>query len=338
MMRRPTSSKRALIMLITAGLCLIVGFCLFAAAKARANRLLAQQAAQRWQSGDLRYAQISVFPETGMSYHDILETEGKIDTALTAESFSVQENARLWMDAYSTETALTVKSSHAGTTARAIATGGDFFAFHPLEMASGWYYSEQDIMHDQVILDRQLAWTLFGSYDLTGMTIYINGVACRIAGVAEVPDGAEADPYGTQATLWLPWSLLEQLSGDNTPTAACYEAVLPNTVSGLAESMVETALGQSRGDYVIVENTGRFGLLRTMKSLGSLGKKVQRTNGIAYPYWENAAQITELQVGGLYLVALICLVWPLILCIWTLIQGGRFVYYKISSRIKEIRR
>ena len=64
-----------------------------------------------------------------------------------------------------------------------LAVGGQFFEFHPLRLLSGSYIAEGDLSPDRVLLDRELAWELFGGTELTGMSVEV-----KEDGVVEVSD------------------------------------------------------------------------------------------------------------------------------------------------------
>lgn len=64
--------------------------------------------------------------------------------------------------------------------------GGEWFSFHPLTLRSGSYINEDSLMHDQVLLDEKLAWQIFGSYELAGMTVTIGDKPFVVAGVVAI--------------------------------------------------------------------------------------------------------------------------------------------------------
>ena len=70
-----------------------------------------------------------------------------------------------------------------------IGVGGDFFNFHPLELLDGYYFSEEELMKDRVLLDDQTAWRLFGSPNIVGLSVDIGGEPHYIAGVFHKPEG-----------------------------------------------------------------------------------------------------------------------------------------------------
>ena len=103
------------------------------------------------------------------------------------QSLEAPENGSLYIDAYSTSATVTVSSDSSGSggsaQVEAVAVGGEFFYFHPLQLRSGAYISSDDLMDDLVVLMRRLAWRLFGGVELEGMTITLNGKPFVVAGV-----------------------------------------------------------------------------------------------------------------------------------------------------------
>ena len=72
-------------------------------------------------------------------------------------------------------------------TVTAIGVGGDFFNFHPLDLMSGYYFSEDESMQDRILLDDRTAWRLFGSPYVVGESVDIGGTPHYIAGVFRAP-------------------------------------------------------------------------------------------------------------------------------------------------------
>ena len=94
----------------------------------------------------------------------------------------------MYADAYSAFDKLTVSSERTSTELEAIGVGGEFFLFHPLELKSGSYFSEDDFMQDGVVLDETAAWKLFGGYDLTGLPVTIGSQSYVVLGVVSRED------------------------------------------------------------------------------------------------------------------------------------------------------
>ncbi len=210
--------------------------------------------------------------------------------------------------------------------------------------------SDEDYMADRVVLDAQTAFNLFGSSDVAGMEVTINGKTFPIAGVVKSEDdfataaaldaGAEAssDPTGVQsaskAMIYMSYAALNAMA--ELPID-CYEIVLPDPVSGFAKKLMTEKFPVGEG--VIVQNTGRFSLSGLISVIGKFGKRVMTTNGVIYPYWENAARMAEsyaallLILGTLFgLMPAVCLTIVLVRLAVREIKRG---YYKAAHAIED---
>jgi len=302
--------RKHIIRSVIAGLLAISSAVLLLCMTQLSDSLSDQTAAQRWQQGDMRYTQLSCF----MRMDDALDESG-IFTLRSAvqsemESASLQapsENARLWIDAYSGRTTVTAANGNNSISAVCIATGGDFFQFHPLQMMDGWYYEDDEVMDDGVILDQQLAWELFGGYALTGMTVYINGYPCKISGVCSMPD-ADWTSYGTEPVLYIPAEFLSRIG--NPVTYTCYEVLLPDPIRDFGMGILEKHL--TKKDCIIRENTGRYSLFANLQYLAALPEAGWRTAPVEFPWWENDAQTVAFFCAALELLAMVLLLYPLI--------------------------
>ena len=316
--------------------------------------LVTQSAADVWRgSGEDRFAQISAFLPTTetKTLDDIRSFRATLENEFVQNSMEAPEGGSLYTDAYSGRTSLSVSGKSPGSvTVTAIGVGGDYFLFHPLQLLSGGYVSDEDYMADRVVLDAQTAFNLFGSSDVAGMEVTINGKTFPIAGVVKSEDdfataaaldaGAEAssDPTGVQsaskAMIYMSYAALNAMA--ELPID-CYEIVLPDPVSGFAKKLMTEKFPVGEG--VIVQNTGRFSLSGLISVIGKFGKRVMTTNGVIYPYWENAARMAEsyaallLILGTLFgLMPAVCLTIVLVKLTVREIKRG---YYKAAHAIED---
>lgn len=322
-----------------------------------------QQAAERWaQDGDLHYAQVSAFFSEASGFREsaVSGVREKIDAALTAASLEANGDAPLWYDAYSVQlgTVKAVGTKPASNKALLTAVGGDFFQLHPMQLADGVYLRPDDLMKDRVMIDTTLAWQAFGSPEVSGMELRVDDVTYLVAGVIE-PDQADSDAYGDTPRLYLPMEMLHQtadasaasltavsrkddapdetVSGATGQYIGCYEAVIPNPVRGFAEKTLKEALGE-RDSMKLLQNTGRGSLLRRWENLQGLRKMVIASDGIAYPYWENAARLIDFTAARLLLVEIILLILPVGWTLWMLWSGCRWLGGFIRRKLEENRR
>ena len=162
--------------------------------------LVTQSAADVWRGdGEDRFAQVSAFmPVTETkTLDDIRSFRATLENEFVQNSMEAPEGGSLYTDAYSGRTSLSVSGKSPGSvTVTAVGAGGNYFLFHPLTLLSGGYISDEDYMADRVVLDAQTAFNLFGSSDVAGMEVTINGRNFPIAGVVQ----SEAD-FATNAAL-----------------------------------------------------------------------------------------------------------------------------------------
>lgn len=275
-----------LVLIILAGCCF--GVCL-----GMKNTLEYTKAAERWSgtSGE-SFAYISCFvPETArISQQSIYSVKSSLEQKLTESSIEAAEGRTLWTDAYCGNAAITVTSDKGSATAEALGVGGDFFFFHPMLLRSGNYIAESDLMHDCVVIDKELAWKLFGAIEVNGMELEINGKTFIVAGVVERDsDFASKAAYGDDIGLYMAYDVFNELTSEQIN---CYELVFPNPVKNFALNIINEVFPD--GDSALVVDEGsRYGIENLVNVAKSFGKRSMRTDGIIFPYWENAARLTE---------------------------------------------
>lgn len=274
----------------------------------------AQGMAERW-SADGGVSQISCFFSVNASATKdrIEEFEHTIDAALV-EAAVVQESenpgARLWADAYSADGKVTVSTDAGTVTADAIGIGGDFFLFHPGKLLYGAYFSGNDLMQDYCIIDEDVAWQLFGSSNVAGMTVYIGGIPHMVTGVMERPQGRMEEAAGLDGALvYVSYQTLTELGTCNGINH--YEIVMPDPVSDFAYGYVSERLGSDEKETEVVENTDRYSFLSRVKLIPKFGTRSMNGRAIIYPYWENIARGYEDILAMLTLFELIFLVYAL---------------------------
>ena len=76
----------------------------------------------------------------------------------------------------------------------------------------------------------------------------------------------------------------------------CYEAMLPELVTGVAVSDFKNALPSyslTNPQVLVVNDTGRFKITRIIDTMFPLGETDKERLGYEFPYWEIATQMTE---------------------------------------------
>lgn len=329
-------SRKSIIRLTAFLLCLAaVGACLLWSASL-ALQIIGQTEAERWQQGNLSYIQQSAFiiEDRALDENGIKMIRRSIDQALVTESIEpAGEGARLWIDAYSGVTETSASHGGSNVSARTICTGGEFFTFNQIDMLSGWYYSDMDIMDDGVIIDKNLAWQLYGGFELAGMEISINGYPCVIVGVADHPrSDILADAYGDEPTVYLPMSLCDRIAA--TANITYYSLILPNPVDGFAEKVFSENSGLDEADFESIQNTGRFSVISNLKRVSETGSRVQRTTKVFFPWWENGARYAESWCTVLTVIAVFFTIWPAVytvILIVIVIRNRRIIFLKVKT-------
>ena len=299
----------------------------------------AQQAAERWQGeSGLEFAQVSCFVpvDEALSLNQIYGFRAKMLQELNKAALDSEGSDGLWRDAWCAVGKLKVSSDKAAGEASVIAVGGDFFSFHPLRLLSGDYLREDDLMHDRVLLDPELAWMLFGGTDLQGMEMKINDRIFLIAGVVErEKDEASRKAYTAGQGLYMSYEAYKELTGSDSITA--YELVLPNPVKNFAANVAKDNFPIGRGE--VLQNSGRFSYGRLFGLISKLDERAMQGMGMIYPYWENAARVTENRCARLLLTAMILLVLPLVSLLVFILhglkRGAEGFSEKLFPRIRE---
>ena len=292
-------------------------------------------AAQRFRgAGEMRFAQLACYlpVEQGKTEEEILNFRQGLDAKFTEQSLETPENGSLYIDAYSGSAAVTVRTDYGSAELTALGVGGDFFYFHPLRLRSGSYISERDLMDDLVVLDEFLAWRLFGGIDLTGMTVTINGEPFVVSGVVVLEDDFATSRARTQeGAIFLSYSALNRLKEELT--IDCYEIVLPDPITGYAYGVMEDSFPVGGGD--LVENSSRYSLSHLLDVIGSVGERSMRTNGVIFPYWENALRLTEDYAALLLILTVLFALCPLAFAVVFAIRWIRRGYRRLKVAVPE---
>lgn len=250
-----------------------------------------QQAAVRWDA-EGGCAQVSAFFTRGLEVNDfqIMSFERELENALTEAAVTAEnENARLYVDAYSAQGKITVISDQSTLEAGAIGIGGDFFFFHPLQLVSGGYFSGNDLMKDSIIVDEEAAWQLFGSSDIEGMSVTIGGVPHYISGVVKRQEGRFAENAGLNNTII--YVSAETLSEYGTSEGiSCYEVAAPNPVKGFVYNTLKEKFGLKEDEMLVVENSSRYSLEAMIPVVLDFGIRSMQNSAVHFPYWENIAR------------------------------------------------
>ena len=330
--------------------------------KQRIDKSYSQLAYIRWagNGNGAGFSQISVFYDktAGPSRSDLDGIRNKINQKLREDSVLYsEEKKKTWIDAYSTCAPLEIRKDKNTINVNAYLVGGDFFQIHPIKLKNGNYPKNGEL---QILLDENAAWNLFGSSDLEGMKLWIGDTVFTVSGVVEYGENKLSnDALGNTDTVYIPYesicakkSLKENEDDDRTNGSfgdsdkekgmdvkiTCYEAVLPNPIKNYGLNTVaeateiemlsdeETKRQRSSLNFdgkEIVDNSARFDYISLINRIKERKYADMRTNGIAYPYWENLARFEEKRCINIMLAGVIMLI--------------LFVLYLVGQRVKFMR-
>ena len=301
-------------------LCLLLALVLWQRDRVQVANLTPQQAALRWETEEKTYAMASVFLEEkhALPQDGLIEVYMNVEKVLTAGGVPSEEYPWLYAASVITDGVLVYEGNTAPVELTAVA--GDFFDIHPMEVVSGWYMDKDDVMHDRIVLDRQTAWDLFYSDNVAGMYVTLNGVRYQVAAVVETESGKYNEMAAGAASR--AWVFADSPAVKDTVTGfTCIEMVLPQPVENFAATTLKTALGGFIPDKTTVtDNSGRFSLKSRWQILRTIGTRGISSEAIAYPYWENAARLTENRLALGLIPEMILLLFPcvslVILLLW----------------------
>ena len=303
--------RRTLVFLIVNGaLALLALICLLVCLSLR-GKLLSQRAAERF-AGDseLSFAQLSAFmsEDDTLTLGNIYAFRQALLDRMTEASVEAPEGGRLYIDAWSAFGKTNVAGDHGNADVNVVAVGGDWFFFHPLRVKTGSYIWEDDVMDDRVVLDRDLAWRLFGGDDLTGLTVSIGGQPFVIAGVVERDTDFASNAARAEGNiLYMSYTAWNRLSEDAEKPIDCYELVMPQPVKGFADSFVKEKFPLGGGETV--NNSSRFSMSGIWSVVREFGKRSMHRSSVIFPEWENAARCLGdwcglfLALAGLFVVS-----------------------------------
>lgn len=327
-------TRKNQIRLIVITCVLIAASCmLFAVFNMLGGMLTSQRAAESFRGeSEQLFAQVSAYFPVGseISESDIYSFDMTLEADFVTASLEAPEGGSLYKQAYTGTGTVTVKSDKTSVTAAATGVGGDFFFFHPLYLRSGNYFSGDDLMHDYVILDEELAWRLFGGVDLAGMTVTINDEPYVIAGViAREDDFASKKAYTQGVGLYMSY---DKLNAINETKINTFELVAADPIDGFAKSEVEKKFTNAE----VIENSARFSLLGIFKVIGSFAERSMNTTGVILPYWENAARYVENVMAIVLIFAILLGIFPVIVIISGLVALIKYLFRTAKTKVPEL--
>jgi hypothetical protein len=333
---QPLLQRRSVIWLGVCALLLIGLLICVLSYRHTANLLLAEDTANRWAGESVqRFTEVSCFFEQdeAPTAEKLLQFSQTVDQQLLAASLEAEEGGKLWTYTYAAMDSLSISGDYGSATATVFGVAGDYFLFHPLRLRDGSYISASDLMDDRVVLDEELAWRIYGSADLAGLSISINGVPYLIAGViTRDKDRYNNQTYPDEPTIYLSYTAFAKIS--EKPISS-YEIVLPNPISNFGLDLVKNNF--PLGDHgQALEETGRFSIEPIAKVLFNYSQRTIKDNEIAYPYWENAARLVENHLAMLLLFSFLLALFPAASFIYLIVKEIKHVKHHFKKPRQDI--
>lgn len=263
------------------------------------NKMYDQQAAKRW-SEDREMEQITLFyPITQTESLDsffFMNLTHQIQDALDKSAFASEtgapdEQGITFPYSISIEGKIVIENENKKAETRAVGIDGEFFVFHPVNLLYGSFISGEDLMKDGIVIDDEIAWKLFGSADVAGKMVTIDGIPYYIRGVCKKDESRLAKEAGLDSSI--AYVSVDTLSRGKKYGSYTYEVILPNPVEDFALKLVQDTLGTANEEIEIVDNSTRFKASRWYDIVTDTGVRSMSKKALVYPYFENWARAYE---------------------------------------------
>ena len=125
----------------------------------------------------------------------------------------------------------------------------------------------------------------------------------------------------------------------NRNRVSCYEAILPDPVSGYALRTMQKCMreaGVSMDQITVVENTSRYDTFRLASLVTQPGVRSMQTAAIRYPYWENVALAWEDMLIPYALLQLVLRFAPLVFLLFLVLWYATHKSWTVGGIIGNI--
>ncbi len=351
----------------------LAGLAVGTASVIRINQILDRQsfqyAAERYESKVMPYRQITVLgpglaqadgsaPRSTYEGLDLDKVKQLHDTLDITERSTIGDSngkgqgkgsvlVNPWKDCYSSSATYGAKGrinkEETGTvdSCEVVGVGGDYATLHSFIYESGGFLRQDEGGRLSIVLNTQMAWNLFRSYEVLGAFVEINGTVYSVVGV--VNDGTDelSETVGaTKPRAYIQFSQLAALAnGGAIPQTSmetdvavkeedlavtCYEALLMDPIKNIAFNDLKKALSDSvsysedTSKLVLINNTDRFNVASLYKKYFPLKRSYAGGDGISVPFYERSARLAEQYV----------VFWAetLVVAIFFVIVGGCNIY------------
>ena len=263
-------------------------------------------------AAETRYVQLSLYPkeEKHLTPDGMMAVKNALEASLTADGISPRGSYLL---VGSGETAVTLARESAmadgmtsikTTDATATVYFGSWFGLHPTVPQRGGFVDAGETGQGYCVIDEYTAARLFGSVDVCGLDITVNGFMYTVTAVVPADRSTYSGYYGYTPRVWLLYDSPAMLSARLTFTSL--EAVLPSTTTGRARSIfLDAAKSYYDDESEVVENTGRYTPARLYQKVKGL-TKMAVAEGDTYPYYENISRIRETKCAMILVFEAVC--------------------------------
>ena len=174
------------------------------------------------------------------------------------------------------------------------------------------------------------------------MTVTINEKPYYVAGVIR----RETDKFSEKALpeqplMFMSYSELSSIAGGGNAGGdegaistgeigiSCYELVMADPISDFAKNFATEKFAS--GSAVVVQNSTRYSFGSIFNMFVNFGDRSISDNGVIYPYWENAARISEVYVARQYVFIALLGIIPFICLGWLVVLLFIFIIRKIKQ-------
>ena len=229
---------------------------------------------------------------------------------------------KIWLDCYSSTAFYRaygyIDKTEEGAAERVEVVGvsGDYATIHPFRYESGGFFADGESDKYSIVLNTQLAWNLFHSYQVLGAEVELNGVMYQVVGVVCEGDDTIAEATGvTKPRAYVPFDQLANLAngGSVAQTSSeqeqsvkaadlavtCYEVLLTDPINNIAYNDLLSVLTENIGysddstTLEVINNTDRFFITRLYEKYFPLKESVSRLDGLHVPFFERSARLAE---------------------------------------------
>lgn len=337
--------KTSIFLIIINAVLLTLSALLFALTQSLSEGCAADSAKKAWDTDEMNFSQISIYYSESNSADlmTVISNRQSIKEKLKENSLKPEDGnyRKLFIDCASAIGETTLSGTLGSCNAAVTATYGDYFIFHPEQLMSGSYYSDEDINLDRVILDKQCSWQLFGAIDTAGMSVTIGDNIFYVAGVVDTPEDRYGKAaYGSTPRIYMPYDSISR-AGIKAPIVS-YDMCIPDIVKDFAVTIAREINTADETNSAVIEQTGRFGTVKLFEGFRKIPENAMITTSFRYPWTENRIRAAEAQArlyAGFMIISLVIPALSLVYALYKLTKlagaGLRAAKEKAEQKYQE---